>query len=140
MSSAPVAPARPSERARAPLTPPLITAGAWERLRVLARRWLPQFLWTIVSVVLFTAIWEVLWYVGWADPRLLPPPHVFLGDLTSQARFFNTAQRWQIGVRPDAGPSPWMAVLITILSSTMRVLAGLGLAAIVSVALGVAIR
>jgi NitT/TauT family transport system permease protein len=109
-------------------------------LGALARRWLPQLLWTIVSVGLFTAIWEVLWYVGWADPRLLPPPHVFLSDLTSQARFFNTAQRWQIGVRPDAGPSPAMAVLITILSSTMRVLAGLGLAAIVSVALGVAIR
>jgi len=93
----------------------------------------------VVSVGLFTAIWEVLWYVGWADPRLLPPPHVFLSDLTSQARFFNTAQCWQIGVRPDAGPSPWIAVLITILSSTMRVLAGLGLDAVVSVALGVAI-
>jgi NitT/TauT family transport system permease protein len=54
---------------------------------------LPQLLWTVFSVGLFTAICEFLWYVEWADPRLLPPPHVFLGDLTSQARFFNTAQR-----------------------------------------------
>jgi NitT/TauT family transport system permease protein len=101
---------------------------------------LRQLGWTIVSVGLFAAIWEVLWYVGWADPRLLPPPHVFLGDLTGQAKFFNTAQRWQIGVSADAGPSPAVAVLITILSSTMRVLAGLGLATIVSITIGVAIR
>jgi len=132
----------PASGARGKISGSIRTAAApprWQRLAPLARGWLPQLLWTVVSVGLFTAIWEFLWYVGWADPRLLPPP-LFLSDLTSQARFFNTAQRWQIGVRPDAGPSPAMAVLITILSSTMRVLAGLGLAAIVSVALGVAIR
>jgi NitT/TauT family transport system permease protein len=94
----------------------------------------------MISVGLFAAIWELCWYLGWADPRLLPPPHIFLSDLTGQAKFFNTAQRWQIGVDADAGPSPAMAVLITILSSTMRVFAGLGLATIAAISLGVAIR
>lgn len=99
-----------------------------------------QLVWTLVSVGLFAGIWELLWYLGVADPRLLPPPHVFLGHLTEQAKFFNTAQRWQIGVDANAGPSPGMAVLLTVLSSTLRVLAGLTLASIASVALGVTIR
>jgi NitT/TauT family transport system permease protein len=104
------------------------------------RRHGPKLFWTIVSIGFFAGIWEVLWYFGLADPRLLPPPHVFLSHLADQARYFNTAQRWQIGVDPNAGPSPAMAVLITVLSSTMRVLAGLGLATLASLALGVAIR
>lgn len=101
---------------------------------------LSKLLWTCVSVGFFAGIWELLWYVGWADPRLLPPPHVFLGDFAEQARFFNTAQRWQIGVDPNSGPGPEMAVLITVASITMRVLAGLALATIASLALGVTIR
>ena len=104
------------------------------------RRHGPKLLWTIVSIGFFASIWEILWYLGLADPRLLPPPHVFLGDFIGQAKFFNTAQRWQIGVDANAGPTPAVAVLITILSSTMRVLAGLGLAAIASLSLGIAIR
>jgi NitT/TauT family transport system permease protein len=131
MTSAPVAPARAA---------PFASAPQWRRARGLLRAWLPQLGWTIVSVGLFAAIWELCWYFGWADPRLLPPPHAFLSDLTAQAKFFNTAQRWQIGVDANAGPSPAMAVLITILSSTMRVFAGLGLATAVSICLGVAIR
>jgi NitT/TauT family transport system permease protein len=106
----------------------------------LLRRHGPRLGWTVVSIGFFASIWEILWYFGLADPRLLPPPHVFLGDFVGQARFFNTAQRWEIGVNPNAGPSPAGAVLITILSSTMRVLAGLGLAAISSLSLGIAIR
>ena len=101
---------------------------------------LERLFWTVVSVGFFAGIWEVLWYVGWADPRLLPPPHVFLSNFAEQARFFNTAQRWQIGVDPNAGPSPAMAVFITVLSSVMRVLAGLSLATAASLALGIAIR
>jgi NitT/TauT family transport system permease protein len=106
----------------------------------LLRRHGPRLVWTLVSIGFFASIWEVLWYFGLADPRLLPPPHVFLGDFVGQARFFNTAQRWEIGVNPNAGPSPAVAVVITILSSTMRVLAGLGLAAITSLSLGITIR
>jgi NitT/TauT family transport system permease protein len=96
--------------------------------------------WTVASVGLFAAIWELLWLIGWADPKLLPPPHVFLGDIPAQAKFFNTVHRWQMGVAADAGPSPTMAVLITVLATTLRVLAGLALAAVASLAVGVAVR
>ncbi len=96
--------------------------------------------WTLLSVGFFAGLWELLWALGISDPRLLPPPHVFLGHLAEQARFFNTAQRWQIGVAMNAGPSPAMAVAITVLASTGRVLAGLFLAATLSVVVGVAIR
>ncbi len=100
----------------------------------------PKLGWTIVSVGMFALIWEFLWLVGIADPKLLPPPHIFMGDIAGQAQYFNTAQRWQIGADASAGPSPGMAVVITILSSTMRVISGLALAAICSIAVGLAIR
>ena len=77
---------------------------------------------------------------AFADPKLLPPPHVFLGAAGEQAKFFNTAQRWAIGVDAKAGPSPFQAVMITIGSSTLRVLVGLLVASVVSISLGVAIR
>ncbi len=96
--------------------------------------------WTLLSVGCFAGLWELFWAFGVSDPRLLPPPHVFLGGLAEQARFFNTAQRWQIGVGMTAGPSPAMAVAITVLASTGRVLAGLFLAASLSIVVGVAIR
>ena len=31
--------------------------------------------WTLLSVGLFAGIWELLWYWGIADPKLLPPPN-----------------------------------------------------------------
>ncbi len=100
----------------------------------------PQLGWTIISVGMFALIWEFLWLIGIADPKLLPPPHIFMGDIAGQAQYFNTAQRWQIGADAAAGPSPGMAVAITILSTTMRVLSGLALAAAFSICVGVAIR
>ncbi len=95
---------------------------------------------TLLSVGLFCGIWEILWALDIADPKLLPPPHVFLGSFPEQAKFFNTAQRWQIGVGLNTGPSPQGAVLITILASGARVLVGLLIAAVLSIAIGVAIR
>ncbi len=95
---------------------------------------------TALSVGLFAGLWEFLWAVGVADPKLLPPPHVFLGNLAEQAKFFNTAQRWQIGVGLNTGPSPALAVVITILSSAARVFAGLAIASMLSISVGVAIR
>jgi NitT/TauT family transport system permease protein len=95
---------------------------------------------TLLSVGLFCGLWELLWALGVADPRLLPPPHVFLGNFPEQAKFFNTAQRWQIGVGLNTGPSPAMAVVITVISSGARVVAGLLIAGILSVSVGVAIR
>jgi NitT/TauT family transport system permease protein len=94
----------------------------------------------VASLCLFAAIWELLWQNGWADPKLMPPPHVFLGDVPRQAKFFNTVHRWQVGVAPGDGPSPPVAVLITVLATMMRVLAGVALAAAGSLAVGLAVR
>jgi NitT/TauT family transport system permease protein len=96
--------------------------------------------WTVASIGFFVALWELCWLTGVSDPRLLPPPHVFLADIPEQARFFNTATRWQIGVNPADGPSPYEAVFITIGATSMRVFAGLAIAAVLSVGLGVLIR
>jgi NitT/TauT family transport system permease protein len=100
----------------------------------------PKLGWGLVSVGLFAGIWEFLWYIDVADHRLLPPPHVFLGDFIGQAKNFNTAKRWEIGVDPSSGPTPLGAVIITMASSTMRVLAGLAIAALTSLCMGVLIR
>lgn len=104
------------------------------------QRGLARIGWGLVSVGLFAGLWELLWLTGIADPRLLPPPHIFLGNIPDQARFFNTATRWQIGVNPAAGPSPFGAVGITVAATSMRVFAGLAIAAVLSVSLGVLIR
>lgn len=116
---------------------PVATPSRWAEWQAAI---LPRLGWTIASVGLFVLIWEVLWALGITDPKLLPPPHIFMGDIAGQAKNFNTAQRWQIGADASAGPTPGEAVVITILSTTMRVMAGLFLAAVVSITVGVAIR
>lgn len=121
-------------KAAAPRIPILST----ERLLALCG-WSRRLGWSVVSVGLFALLWELLWLIGWADQKLLPPPHIFMGNVVEQARNFNTAQRWQIG-NGAAGPSPWEAVGITILSSTARVFAGLLLAGVASILVGVGIR
>lgn len=115
--------------------PPLPIA----RLRSAIAGAAPRFLWGALSIGLFAGIWEACWALGWSDPRLLPPPHIFLGSIVEQAKFFNTANRWEIGAG-GPGPSPSMAVLYTILSSTGRVLTGLVIAFTLAISTGVAIR
>lgn len=103
-------------------------------------RTLSQTAWTLASLGLFAAIWEVAWAVGWADPKLLPPPHVFLGAFADQLKFFNTATRWAIGVNATDGPTPLEALGITVASTTLRVLIGLLIASVMAITLGVLIR
>jgi NitT/TauT family transport system permease protein len=112
----------------------------------LARLWAatcrvtPRLAWTAASLGLFAGIWEACWALGWADPKLLPPPHIFLGSIADQAKFFNTVSRWTVGVGQDAGPPPGLAVVYTVLATTGRVFAGLLIASTLAVSTGVAIR
>jgi NitT/TauT family transport system permease protein len=117
-----------------------VVSAFFHLLLTLIRQYGPKVGWTFVSISLFAGLWEFLWYIGAADQRLLPPPHIFLGDFAGQAKNFNTAKRWEIGVDPNSGPTPFEAVLITVASSTMRVLAGLAIAAVASLCMGVLIR
>jgi NitT/TauT family transport system permease protein len=104
------------------------------------RQGLARLGWAALSVGLFAGIWELFWAIGWADPKLLPPPHIFLGNIPDQARYFNTATRWQIGVNPADGPSPYEAVAMTIGATGLRVMVGLLIAATLSITIGVLIR
>jgi len=96
--------------------------------------------WTILSIGLFAGLWELCWLVGWADPKLLPPPHIFLGSIADQGKFFNTATRWQIGNSMTAGPSAFESVMITVGATTMRVFAGLLIATVLGIGVGVLVR
>jgi NitT/TauT family transport system permease protein len=102
--------------------------------------WLSKVWWTCLSISLFAGLWELCWALGWADPKLLPPPHIFLGNIGEQAKFFNTATRWQVGQAMNAGPTPWESVLITIAATTMRVFVGLVIASMLGIAIGVLVR
>jgi NitT/TauT family transport system permease protein len=96
--------------------------------------------WTAFSLGFFAGLWELAWAVGWANPRLMPPPHIFLGDILEQTKFFSPTLRWQVGVGVAEQPSPLMAVATTVGSTIGRVLAGITLATCLSIALGIAIR
>jgi NitT/TauT family transport system permease protein len=87
--------------------------------------------WFVASVALFAGIWELAWAVGWADPLLLPPPHMFLRNFTAQAKNFDTST---IGSR--AAP-PLVAVVQTVLATVFRVLMGLALGFAASLLIGV---
>lgn len=99
-----------------------------------------KVVWTILSIGLFFGIWEFLWAIGWADPKLLPPPHIFMGSIAEQGKFFNTATRWQIGKSMNAGPSAFESVVITVGATTMRVFVGLLIASVLAITTGVLVR
>jgi len=105
-------------------------------LRRLVKRLEPT-LWVFASLSIFVGIWEFAWWRGWADPLLLPPPHIFLANLTDQFRFFDPG-----GTRAGAlatGGSIF-SVLGVIAWSSFRVAAGLVLGFILSLAIGIGIR
>jgi NitT/TauT family transport system permease protein len=131
------------EQVRIGAAPAGTESPAWQGLALLwaaVGRFAPRVLWTVASIGLFAGIWEGCWALGWADPKLLPPPHIFLGSIVDQAKFFNTVSRWQVGSGQVEPPPPGLAVLYTVLATTGRVFAGLVIAASLAVSTGVAIR
>ena len=92
--------------------------------------------WWIASVALFVSIWEFCWYMRWANPMLLPPPHIFLQDILLVGKLFDKSTR--LG-NPTAGEIAF-TIAKTIGASTLRVLCGLAVALAVSLAVGMAIR
>ncbi|WMS44526.1 ABC transporter permease [Acuticoccus sp. MNP-M23] len=101
---------------------------------------LSSLAWGAASVGIFCLVWEFCWLVGLADPRLLPPPHIFLGDLPNQAKFFNTATRWEVGVSQSEAPSGTEAVMITVAATSARVIAGLAIASFLAITAGILMR
>ena len=92
--------------------------------------------WWIASVALFVSIWEFCWYMRWANPMLLPPPHIFLQDILLVGKLFDKSTR--LG-NPTPGEIAF-TIAKTIGASTLRVLCGLAVALVVSLAAGMAIR
>ncbi|MCU0825979.1 MAG: ABC transporter permease [Tabrizicola sp.] len=103
-------------------------------------RWLPlakSIGWASLSIGLFVAFWEFAWWRGWANPLLLPPPHIFLANLTEQFRFFDPNGE-RIGALSTGGS--FLSVLGVIGWSSLRVFLGLLIGFVASVIVGVAIR
>ncbi|MDB5761061.1 MAG: binding-protein-dependent transport system inner rane protein [Herminiimonas sp.] len=88
--------------------------------------------WWVLSVGIFTSVWELCWYMGWADPLLMPPPHIFLSNLPEQFRFFDLGNT----IGSEGSGASFLGVLAVILWTTMRVLVGLGLGFTLAVATG----
>lgn len=96
------------------------------------RRHVVSLGWGLASIGLFTAIWEILWAVGWANPLLLPPPHLFLQDIPGTLAYFDQTNR--VGSRGTG--SGLTGLLLTILWTTSRVVLGLTLGFVLGVAVG----
>ena len=92
--------------------------------------------WWVLSLGLFAGMWEGAWALGWADPLLLPPPHVFLRNFADQAQFFVSSD--VVGEESSAGA--FQSLAMTVVASSLRVVAGLLLGFVCSVTLGLLIR
>ncbi len=97
-----------------------------------ARQRLASIGWGIVSISLFAAIWEALWYFEMVNPLLLPPPHLFLQDIPGTLKYFDRSNR--IGSVASGGGVT--ALLITTGWTMFRVFTGLALGFVLGVALG----
>lgn len=88
--------------------------------------------WFAASVLMFAGLWESAWAFGWLDPLLMPPPHIFLRDFAAQGKFFDSSHIGQ-----QVAP-PLIAVATTIVATALRVLSGLALGFLASLAVGIA--
>jgi NitT/TauT family transport system permease protein len=93
--------------------------------------------WGVVSISLFAGMWEGLWALGLINPLLLPPPHLFLSDLSRTLLFFDHEAR-RIGSQGGMGAT--MGVLTTIGWTTFRVVTGLAIGFVCGVAVGALIH
>lgn len=107
-------------------------AAAAPGLSKVWRRRIAGFGWACVSIGLFAGIWELLWYVEAVNPLLLPPPHLFLQDIPGTLKFFDRTNR--VGSVSSGGGV--VALLTTILWTTLRVVTGLAIGFVLGVAVG----
>ncbi len=92
--------------------------------------------WWVLSLGCFAGVWEFAWAIGWADPLLLPPPHLFLRNFADQAQYFVSSD--VVGEVSTSGA--FQSLVMTILASSMRVIVGLLLGFTCSVSIGLLIR
>lgn len=92
----------------------------------------PAFLWGIVSVGIFAGLWELAWALGYANPLLLPPPHIFLSDISGTLRYFDTTNT----VGSTATGGGLLALATTIGWTTLRVVLGLAIGFVLGVGSG----
>ncbi len=119
--------------AKLPSKPP--SANGPRVLKTL-RRQAVAALWALASIGSIIGLWELAAALGWADPLLMPAPHVFLGNWSEQLHFFDMANT--IGSSGEGGS--WVGVLSVVLWTSMRVFVGLLLGFVLSLAVGVLIR
>lgn len=105
-------------------------------LRLKAAQILRKACWWVLSIGLFAGFWEFSWWMGWADPLLMPPPHIFLGNWSDQLQFFDLHNN--IGGAGEGGS--WLAVLQVAGWTSFRVLAGLLAGFALSLTVGILIR
>jgi NitT/TauT family transport system permease protein len=104
----------------------------WGRSQSAAKR-LREFaasaVWWVLSVGLVVALWEFAASQNLINTVILPPPHMFIGEIQHQAQFLLP----QVGVRRIGGN---FVALTAIVASMRRVLAGLVLAFVAAVLTG----
>lgn len=121
------------------MRPPTVEAAKPAFRRTLSLAWqrrLASLGWGIASIGIFAGLWEICWALDWANPLLLPPPHLFLQDIPGTLRYFDRSNR--IGSVASGGGVA--ALLITMAWTTFRVLVGLALGFVCGVALGALIH
>ena len=106
------------------------------RRRVRPANWLVILFWWALSVGCFVGLWEFAWAIGWANPLLLPPPHMFLRHFSDQAQYFVSNDV----VGEVSSLNAFQSLALTILASSLRVVAGLALGFSCSLATGLLIR
>ena len=93
------------------------------------RRFAASAVWWVLSVGIVAAFWETLAALKLINTMILPPPHVFIGELQHQTQFLLP----QFGAR-RVGAN--FVALTAIVASLRRVLGGLALAFVIALLTG----